>query len=75
MQRVEVEAAQRRPATFATTVDLAWHLPGSAPAAAAAGHGLDDIFLLASIVLVLFVLGGLMMVRSSAEFMRQEGPA
>jgi hypothetical protein len=73
--QVKVEAAQRRPATFATTLDLALHMPVSAPAAAAATHGLDDIFLLASIALLLFVFGGLMVVRSSAEVMRRERPA
>ena len=72
---VKVEAAQRRPATFATTLDVTLPLPVLAPAAAAAGHSIDDIFLLASIVLVLFVLGGLMVVRSSAELMRRERPA
>jgi hypothetical protein len=73
--QVKVEAAQRVPDTFATTLEVALHLPVSAPAAAAAGHSLDDIFLLASIALVLFVLGGLMVMRSSAEVMRQERPA
>jgi hypothetical protein len=73
--QVKVDAARRHSATFASTLDVALDVPVSAPAAAVNGHSLDDIFLLASIVLVLFVLGGLMMVRSSAEVMRRERPA
>jgi hypothetical protein len=73
--KIRVEAARRHPATFASTLDVALDLPGTAPADAVADHSLDDIFLLASIALVLFVLGGLMVVRSSAEMMRRERPA
>jgi hypothetical protein len=72
--QARVEAAQRRPATFAASLALALRVPVAAPVAAA-GHGFDDIFLLASIALLLFVLGGLMVVRSSARVMRQERPA
>jgi hypothetical protein len=73
--QARVETAHRRLARFATTFDLALPMPVSAPAAAAGPHSLDDIFLLASIALVLFALGGFIVVRSSAEVMRWERPA
>jgi len=73
--QAKVETAHRRLARFATTLHLALPMPVSAPAAAAGPHSLDDIFLLASIAMVLFALGGLIVVRSSAEVMRRERPA
>ena len=72
---LRVKAARRVPSLFAPTLALAVHVPGPAhlPSDASAESG--DVLLLGAIALLLFVFGGLMMVRATTQVMRRERPA
>jgi hypothetical protein len=72
---VRVEAARRVPALFASTLALALHVAGPAHLPSDASGESGDALLLGAIALLLFVFGGLMMVRATTQVMRRERPA
>jgi hypothetical protein len=67
-----VRAARRVPPIFASSLGLALNVPVSL--AADAPHDSSDVLLFAAIALVLFVFGGLMVVRTTAQVLRRERP-
>jgi hypothetical protein len=72
---VRVEAARRVPALFASSLALALHVSGPAHLPSDPSDESGDVLLLGAIALLLFVFGGLMIVRATSQVMRRERPA